>query len=42
MSKNYIAQCKEFQSACLEVRTKSRRGLMREEDAEKAFTKVTA
>lgn len=42
MSEEYIAQCKEFQSACLEVRTKYRRGLMSEECAKKAFAQVTA
>ena len=42
MSEEYIAQCKEFQEACLEVRTKYRRGLMSEEDARKAFAQITA
>lgn len=42
MSENYIAQCKEFQSACLEVRKQYRRGLRSEEDARKAFAQITA
>ena len=42
MSEEYIAQCKEFQSACLEVRTKYRRGLVSEEGARKAFAQITA
>ena len=42
MTENYIAQCEEFRKACLEVRTKYRRGLMSEEDARKAFAQVTA
>ena len=42
MSENYIAQCKEFQEACLEVRTQYRRGLVSEKDARKAFAQITA
>ena len=42
MSEEYIAQCKEFQNACLEVRTKYHRGLISEDDARKAFARVTA
>lgn len=42
MSENYIAQCKEFQCACLEVRKQYHRGLMSEEDARKAFAQITA
>ena len=42
MSEEYIAQCKEFQGACLEVRTQYRRGLVSEKDARKAFAQVTA
>ena len=42
MSEEYIAQCKEFQGACLEVRKQYRRGLVSEEDARKAFAQVTA
>ena len=42
MSEEYIAQCKEFQEACLEVRTNYRRGLVSEEDAIKAFAQITA
>lgn len=42
MSEEYIAQCKEFQSACLEVRKQYRRGLRSEESARKAFAQITA
>ena len=42
MSENYIAQCKEFQEACLEVRKQYRRGLRSEESARKAFAQITA
>ena len=42
MSEEYIAQCKEFQGACLEVRKQYRRGLVSEKDARKAFAQVTA
>lgn len=42
MSEEYIAQCKEFKEACLEVRKQYRRGLRSEEDARKAFAQVTA
>lgn len=42
MSENYIAQCKEFQCACLEVRKQYHRGLRSEESARKAFAQITA
>ena len=42
MTENYIAQCEEFQSACLGVRKQYRRGLVSEEDARKAFAQITA
>lgn len=42
MLEEYNAQCKEFQEACLVVRTKYRRGLMSEEGARKAFAQITA
>ena len=42
MSEEYIARCKEFQKACLEVRKQYRRGLRSEESARKAFAQITA
>ena len=42
MSEEYIARCKEFQNACLEVRKQYRMGLRSEESARKAFAQITA
>ena len=42
MSENYIAQCKEFKTACVTIRTKYQRGLISEKDARKAFAQITA
>ena len=42
MTENYIAQCKEFKEACLEVRKQYRRGFRSEESARKAFAQITA
>ena len=42
MTEEYIAKCKEFQSACLEVRKQYHRGLRSEESARKAFAQITA